>query len=56
MSNTGSDADGFVTNKMFKPVHKYFTADQTRQLVLEDCAWRSSSGEKMIGILPWKNY
>jgi hypothetical protein len=56
MSNTGSDADSFVTNKMFKPVHKYFTADPTRRLVLEDWAWTSSSGEQMIDILPLKNY
>jgi len=41
---------------MFKPVHKYFTADPTRGLVLEECAYRSSFGEMRIGILPWKNY
>jgi hypothetical protein len=40
---------------MFKPIHKYFTVDPTRGLVLEDCAWRSSFGEKMISILSWKN-
>jgi hypothetical protein len=46
MSNTGFDADDFVTQKKkFKPVHKYFTVDPTRRLVLEDSASRSSSGE-----------
>jgi len=57
MSKTGSDEDDFCDRKnMFKPFHKYFTAEPTIRLVCENCVWRSSSGEKMIGILQGKNY
>jgi len=53
MSNTGSDADGFVTEAICSNQSKNISP--TIRIVLEDCVWRSSSGEKMIGILPWKN-
>jgi hypothetical protein len=51
MSNTGSDADDFMTET--KCSNQSINISLLMQL--EDGALRSSSGEKMFGVLPWKN-